>query len=73
MIEIDGHHLTVDQVVRVARNHETAVISEIGKANIALSRHWLEAILATDRPVYGINTGLAFLRTAEYHPAIVRA
>jgi len=57
MIEIDGHHLTLDQVVRVARNHEKAVISEIGKTNIAQSRRWLEAILATDRPVYGINTG----------------
>ena len=50
MIEIDGHHLTLDQLVRVARNHEKAVISEIGKGNIAQSRRWLETILATDRP-----------------------
>ncbi|HWQ04755.1 MAG TPA: histidine ammonia-lyase [Longilinea sp.] len=57
MIEIDGHHLTLEQLVRVARDYETTEISEVGKQNIAQSRRWLEAILATDRPVYGINTG----------------
>ncbi len=57
MIEIDGHHLTLEQLVRVARNNEIVSVSEAGKQNIFQSRRWLEAILATDRPVYGINTG----------------
>lgn len=57
MIEIDGHHLTLEQLVRVARNKELVSISDAGKKNIDQSRRWLEAILATDRPVYGINTG----------------
>ncbi len=57
MIEIDGHHLSLEDVVRVAREGESVVISAEGRQNIERSRLWLEAILATDRPVYGINTG----------------
>lgn len=57
MIEIDGHHLSLEQVVRVARDNETVAISSAGKENIERSRKNLEAILATGRPVYGINTG----------------
>lgn len=57
MIEIDGHHLTFEQVVRVARHKEAVAISANGRENIERSRQCLEAIMATDRPVYGINTG----------------
>ncbi len=32
-------------------------ISPLGLENIERSRGWLESVLATDRPVYGINTG----------------
>lgn len=57
MIEIDGHQLTLEEVVRVARMGEAVGISSAGRQNIERSRQWLEAILAIDRPVYGINTG----------------
>ena len=57
MIDIDGHHLSLEQVVRVARDNETVAISSAGKENIERSRKNLEVILATGRPVYGINTG----------------
>ena len=57
MIDIDGHHLSLEQVVRVARDNETVTISSAGKENIERSRKNLEVILATGRPVYGINTG----------------
>ncbi|TLM98073.1 aromatic amino acid lyase, partial [bacterium] len=57
MIEIDGHNLSLEEVVRVARDGEPVTISASGRENIARSRRWLETILATDRPVYGINTG----------------
>ena len=57
MIDIDGHHLSLEQVVRVARDKVTVAISSAGKENIERSRKNLEAILETGRPVYGINTG----------------
>lgn len=57
MIEIDGHHLSLEDVVRVARFGEPVTISMAGRENIDRSRRWLETILATGKPVYGINTG----------------
>ncbi len=57
MIEIDGHHLSLEDVVRVARKGEKVTISAAGRQNIERSRQWKETILETDRPVYGINTG----------------
>lgn len=57
MILIDGHHLNIDQVLSVARRKDRVEISPAGLENIARARTWLESVLATDRPVYGINTG----------------
>lgn len=57
MISIDGHHLGIEDVIWVARNHTPVEISPDGLENIERSRAWLESVLATDRPVYGINTG----------------
>ena len=34
MIYIDGYHLTIEEVVAVARYHEQVMISEEGKQNI---------------------------------------
>ncbi|MHB1119971.1 MAG: histidine ammonia-lyase [Bellilinea sp.] len=57
MIEIDGHHLSIEQVVSVSRHHEQIKISRVGLENISRVRGWLEEVLETDKPVYGINTG----------------
>ncbi len=57
MIAIDGHHLGIEDVVSVARDQVKVEISPLGLENIERSRAWLESVLATDRPVYGINTG----------------
>lgn len=57
MISIDGHHLGIDDVISVARSHTPVEISADGLENIDRSHAWLESVLATDRPVYGINTG----------------
>lgn len=57
MIEIDGHHLNIEDVVAVSRRHDTARISSAGMENITQARNWLEKVLETDVPVYGINTG----------------
>lgn len=57
MIEIDGNHLTIDEVVRVARHGEAVQISSQGVRNIQNSNIVLTSILRSGKPVYGINTG----------------
>ncbi len=57
MLLIDGSGLGLDDIVDVARHGEPVGLSEEGKQNILRSRQSLETIVATDRPVYGINTG----------------
>jgi histidine ammonia-lyase len=57
LIEIDGNHLTLDEVARAARKGEQVVLSEAGRQQIEASRKRLDAIVASGLPVYGINTG----------------
>ncbi|WP_299028131.1 histidine ammonia-lyase [uncultured Thermanaerothrix sp.] len=57
MLEIDGHHLSIADIVAVARYKEPVSLSAEGVESIRRSRQWLERILQDDRPVYGINTG----------------
>jgi histidine ammonia-lyase len=57
MIELDGNNLSLAQILSVARNGEKVQISESGRESIARARGWLEDIVKSGRPVYGINTG----------------
>jgi histidine ammonia-lyase len=57
LIELDGHHLTLYEVARVARRGEHVKLSDRGLEQIIESRQRLEEIMATGEPVYGINTG----------------
>lgn len=57
MIEIDGHHLSIENVAAAARRKEHVRISPSGLENIDRARAWLVKVLETDKPVYGINTG----------------
>jgi histidine ammonia-lyase len=57
MVQIDGSRLGLEDVVAVARHGEKAALSEVGRAAILACRRSLDTIVATDRPVYGINTG----------------
>ncbi|MGB9798759.1 MAG: histidine ammonia-lyase [Thermanaerothrix sp.] len=68
MIEIDGHHLTISDVVAVARRKEPVSLSTAGKEAILRSRGWLEQILREDKPVYGINTGFGIFAEQRIKP-----
>src|SRR5512133_897994 len=57
MMEITGYDLTLDQIERVARKKEQVSLSPLALDKIALSRSWVEDIVASEKPVYGINTG----------------
>lgn len=57
MIEIDGNHLTIQQVVQIAREHAPVKLSPTSKEEIIRSRQRLKKMIASGDPVYGINTG----------------
>lgn len=57
MIKLTGSHLTIEQVVAVARRHEQVGLADTAIKQIDTSREWVEDILAKQQAVYGINTG----------------
>ena len=67
MIQIDGNNLTLDEIVRVARHFEPVEIAPGAIPVIHRSRALLDSIVATDRPVYGINTGFGIFAEQRIH------
>jgi histidine ammonia-lyase len=57
MVSIDGYHLSIKDVINVARFGEEVQIAPAGVKNIQHSHKVLENIVKTGKPVYGINTG----------------
>ncbi len=57
MIELDGNHLTLKDVVEVAYGRATARLSEAGRSAVEHSQACLQAIARSGKAVYGINTG----------------
>jgi histidine ammonia-lyase len=57
MIQVAGRDLTLEQIEMVARNNEKVSLSPLAEARIAQSRAWVEQIVESEKPVYGINTG----------------
>jgi histidine ammonia-lyase len=57
MLYIDGNRLTLEEIMLVARFGEPVGLSEDARTVIDRTRRILDGIVATDRPVYGINTG----------------
>ena len=65
LVEIDGHSLTLAQIVRVARQGAKVQIAETALQNIRTSRDTVERILQREAPVYGINTGFGSLSSVR--------
>jgi histidine ammonia-lyase len=57
MMEITGHDLTLEQIEQIARNKEQVHLSDQAEDQINRSRSWVEEIVNSEKPVYGINTG----------------
>ena len=53
--------LTIDDVVRVARERERVELSRAAIERMVKSRVWVDKVLESDKPVYGINTGFGEL------------
>jgi histidine ammonia-lyase len=57
MIQLDGNQLTIDQIASVARHGETVSLSTRALKRIQESRSWVDQMVMSETPVYGINTG----------------
>ncbi len=56
-MDIDGHRLTVEEIVAVARHGEPVRLAPAARERMAQSYTWVKHIAQGSRPVYGINTG----------------
>jgi histidine ammonia-lyase len=57
MIEIDGNHLTIDDVIAVARKGAEVALTQPAREKMEQSCRWVTEIANATHPVYGINTG----------------
>ena len=60
-VTIDGSHLSLDEVILVAREKVTVVVEKEAIARTARGRNALEKSLAERAVVYGVNTGFGAL------------
>jgi histidine ammonia-lyase len=63
MIQLDGNHLTIEEIIRVSRANEQVSLTLAAKKAIKRAEKWLNGIAAEDRAVYGVNTGLGSFST----------
>ncbi|MCL2034831.1 MAG: histidine ammonia-lyase [Oscillospiraceae bacterium] len=61
MIIIGDEWLTIYDVEKVARGHEKVKLSDSAIGRMADSRAWVDRVLESEKPVYGINTGFGEL------------
>jgi histidine ammonia-lyase len=56
-IQIDGEHLSFDELYRIVHGHELVEISAGARARMNASRRVIERLVQSDDAVYGVNTG----------------
>ena len=61
MVVLDGSHLTLDEVLRVASRNEAVALSEDAVSGMQRSRAVVEKLAAGDDAVYAVNTGVGLL------------
>ncbi len=67
-VVVDGANLTVDDVATVARDRTPARFDEDARRRVAEARDHVEDLLASDDPVYGVNTGFGALARVRIPP-----
>ncbi len=67
MLRIDGNSLTMDDVIRVAREGERVALSNTALPGIKASREYVKELLEQKAVVYGITTGVGEL-SSHYIP-----
>jgi histidine ammonia-lyase len=61
-IEIDGDHLTIEQVVQVACHHKKVTLAPKAREALTQSAKTIQTLVTKEKPIYGINTGFGPLR-----------
>ena len=73
MIELDGHSLTLDDLVAIARDFAPVAIADGARARIVAARAVVDTVAASDTPAYGINTGFGdFAEVRIPHDSLAR-
>ena len=67
-ITLDGRSLTIDDVVRIAREPGTAPGSTRARQALIASRRLVEQAIASGQTIYGINTGFGKLANVRIAP-----
>ncbi|HYL22219.1 MAG TPA: histidine ammonia-lyase [Gemmatimonadales bacterium] len=71
-ITLDGHSLSIADVVAVARHDAPVVISPQSLSVVAASRRTVEAAVARGDTIYGVNTGFGKLAHVRIKPEQAR-
>jgi histidine ammonia-lyase len=65
MIELDGHSLTLDDLVAIAGDDEHVSLTEPARTRVRAARAVVERAASEDAPAYGINTGFGNFATVR--------
>ncbi len=67
-LPLDGDHLSLTDVVAIARHSRPVILSEAARPRILASRAWVDELLSRGSPtVYGINTGFGVFSNVPIH------
>lgn len=72
VIGVDGNSLSIENVVRVAREGATVKLSENARDRMAESRRALEKLVEGGRTIYAVNTGVGELVDVRIPPEELR-
>lgn len=72
VVRVDGSTLTIEKVIRVAREMAVAELSEAASDRLRASRRSLEELVRDGRTIYGINTGVGELVDVRIPPDELR-
>ncbi len=69
LLEIDGHHLTLEDTERVARGEVQVRLAAVAKGALVSARRLVEDLVARGERVYGVTTGFGRLAEVVIEPA----
>lgn len=67
-VSIDGESLSIEDVVRVARQNARTRLSPAARERMAASRNTLMSIVDDGKTIYAVNTGVGELVDVKIHP-----
>jgi histidine ammonia-lyase len=71
-VHIDGETLTIEDIVKVARENWKVVIPEKVKSQVKKSRKVLEKLIKENQIIYGVNTGFGALSNIIIQPQEIK-